>query len=191
MDALLMGVGLAFAFRSEAIAKYIHGNKALVWSVFLVLLAGMGDLTFRRRGYVFFDPFALAMLAMFYASFISLAIVYRGSSITAILRSNFLMRLGMYSYGLYMYHQMVSGLMHGYFRNASPAMNSTYGVMLTLISLPVTAVIAILSYHTFEAYFLRLGRRFKYDGGSNKNCTEVADWPVPDGPDGDSNPATR
>ena len=152
MDALLMGVGLAIAFRSEAIAKYIHGNKALLWSVFLVLLAGMGDMTFRRLGYVFFDPFAPAMLAMFYASFISLAIVYRGSRITAILRSSFLVRLGMYSYGLYMYHQMVSGLMHGYFRNAPPAMNSTYGAVLTLISLSVSAVIAILSYHTFEAY---------------------------------------
>lgn len=159
MDTLLTGVGLAFAFRSETMVRYFHDNKPLMWSVFTVLLMGMLLMTRKEIGRSDFEPFAIAM---FYASFISLALVYRGSSTTSILRSGLLVRLGMYSYGLYMYHQMVAGLIHGYFRNASPSMESIDGAVLTMISPVLTTFIAVLSYHTYEAYFLALGRRYKY-----------------------------
>lgn len=159
MDSLLIGVVLSFGFRSEAFTAHLVRNKLFLWITFLALLSLMGLMTFRRLGRDFLEPLGIAT---FYGVFISLAIIYRGKPVTAVLRSHFLTKLGMYSYGLYMYHQMISGLVHGYFRHAPPALDTAYGVTLTLLSLFLTAGVAFMSYHTLESYFLRLGKRFKY-----------------------------
>ena len=165
MDSLLIGVCLALAFRSESFVRSLDKNKELMWYLFIILLAVMGIMTYAKLGRRFLYPL---IIATFYASFISLALIHRGSKITAILRSTLLVRLGMYSYGLYMYHQMVSGLIHGYFRGTSPTITTRYGLQLTLVALIVTGLVSMASYHTYEAYFLKLGRRFKYDSGTLK-----------------------
>jgi peptidoglycan/LPS O-acetylase OafA/YrhL len=160
MDALLVGVILAAGFRSAAFVRLLSENKSLIWAVFLVLLLVMGVMTVRSVGHDFLDPSAIAI---FYGTFISLALVYREEKITSVLRSVFLVKLGMYSYGLYMYHQMVAGLVHGYFRGTSPSMETSYGVLLTFASLVATGLITWISFHTLEAFALSLGRRYKYD----------------------------
>lgn len=160
MDALLIGVILAFGFRSVTFVRVLSENKSFVWAVFLVLLLGMGVMTIRGVGRDFLDPTAIAV---FYAVLIVLALIYRDDKITAFLRCRPLVKLGAYSYGLYMYHQMVAGLIHGYFRGSEPSMESGYGVMLTAVSLLVTAAVAWVSFHTLESFALSLGRRYKYE----------------------------
>jgi peptidoglycan/LPS O-acetylase OafA/YrhL len=160
MDTLLIGVILAGGFRSENFVRLLSANKPLLWGVFLVLLYRMGLITFQGIELSFFD---FSVIAIFYASFITLVLLYRDTNLTAILRSKVLVRLGLYSYGLYMYHQMVAGLIHGYFRGSSPSMESGYSVILTILSLIVTVAIALISFHTYEAFALSIGRRYKYD----------------------------
>ena len=163
MDSLLIGVVLAFAFRSVAFVSFVDRNRQLVWTCFFILLFGMGLMTMQNIGRKFCEPF---VIAAFYAVLISLILLNRGSFVTAVFRTGFLVRLGMYSYGLYMYHQMVAGIIHGYFRGTAPSMATSYGVLLTFASLLITCVLAVASYHTYEAFFLSLGRQFKYDGGA-------------------------
>jgi len=133
--------------------------------VFSVLLFGMALMTWFAMGRYFLEPL---VIAMFYASFITLAILYRGTEVTAILRSNLLVKLGLYSYGIYMFHQMVAGLIHGYFRGGGPIAHTFYGIFLTVCSTVLTIALAVISYHTYETFFLKKGRRFKYDGSVEK-----------------------
>jgi peptidoglycan/LPS O-acetylase OafA/YrhL len=160
MDALLIGVGLALALRQGDVVAYARRNESFWWATFFALLAGMGSMTLHGIGHSSFEP---TVIALFYATFILLVLLNRGARITAGLRSTCLVRAGMYSYGMYMYHQMVAGLIHGYFRDAAPAMDTLYGAALTLISLLSTTLLAVISYHTVEKYFLRLGKSFRYD----------------------------
>lgn len=160
MDSLLIGVGLALAFRSESFVSYLNRSKKMVWCVFLILLIGMISITIGKAGHGFLDP---SIIAAFYAVFITIALIYRDSKITALLRSGVLVRLGLYSYGLYMFHQMVAGLIHGYFRSAAPSLTSAQGILLTVTSLIITGLLSCISYHTYEIFFLRMGRHFSYD----------------------------
>lgn len=160
MDSLLTGTFLSIIFRSEFAINILTQNKSTLWGIFVVLLLGIGVMTQHGIGRNFLDPSAIAF---FYAVFITLAILHRNEKITAILRSKILTKLGMYSYGIYMYHQMVSGILHGYFRGKPPSMETADGIVVTLASLILTIILAIISYHTFEAYFLAEGKRYSYE----------------------------
>ncbi len=165
MDSLLIGVILAAMFRSDRVVTILKDNRRTLWALFAVLLFGMGMMTLRSVGRSFLDPTAIAV---FYAVFIALALLHQGERVTAMLRSALFTRLGVYSYGLYMYHQMVAGLMHGYFLGESPQLVTTHGQIATFASLIVTLGLSIISHHTFEAYFINLGKRFRYDSHLSK-----------------------
>lgn len=160
MDSLLMGVLLAAIFRSEHALCTLNKNKSTLWGVFTILLFWMGGMTVRNLGQTFLEPTAIAL---FYTVFIALSLIYQGQRETVFLRLPILMRLGRYSYGLYMYHQMVAGLMHGYLRGDAPSLSTGYGAIVTLISIIVTIALAVISHHTIESYFLSLGRRYTYE----------------------------
>ena len=100
--------------------------------------------------------------------------LYQDSKITSVLRTTLMTRLGMYSYGLYMYHQMVAGLMHGMLRGAAPTMTTGSGILITLASLFITVGLSVISYHTFEMFFMKLGRRFHYEDGGSRKTHDMA-----------------
>ena len=158
MDALLIGVMLATAVRSPSWLAWLARNKSWLWGVFLGLLLVMGYITHKGLAQASLAPTAVAL---FYAALILMSLVHRNQPATAILRTPLLTRLGFYSYGLYMYHQMTSGLMHGVFRKGIPIMRDASDVVVTLASLLIALALAILSRHTLESYFLTLGRGTK------------------------------
>lgn len=159
MDTLLAGVGLAFAFRSARIVGYVDSRRHLLWLFFCVLMACMAAMTLKGTGRRFLEPCAIAM---FYASFVALAILCREKRVTAVLRSRLLVTLGVYAYGIYMYHEMIAGLVHGFFRGAAPSLDSGIGGVLTFLALVLTIVVSVVSYHGFESFFLARARRVPY-----------------------------
>ena len=173
MDSLFIGVVLAIMFRSDDILDLLDRHKKALSGIFVAMLFGMAALTLTRVDLSsnFLGPTALAI---FYASFIALAVLYQDSKITSVLRTTLMTRLGMYSYGLYMYHQMVAGLMHGMLRGAAPTMTTGSGILITLASLFITVGLSVISYHTFEMFFMKLGRRFHYEDGGSRKTHDMA-----------------
>jgi peptidoglycan/LPS O-acetylase OafA/YrhL len=163
MDSLLIGVMLGMLMQRPELARGLEEIKGTLVGVLAVLFIGMGAMTRSGAGHGFLDRSAIAT---FYAVFILVALLYRGSQVTAPLRSVVLTRLGMYSYGLYMYHQMVAGLMHGFFRGESPSIATIPGAWITFSALFLSIALAACSHHTLEAYFRAWGKKYSYEGVS-------------------------
>jgi peptidoglycan/LPS O-acetylase OafA/YrhL len=71
-----------------------------------------------------------------------------------------------------MFHQAVSGVLHGSLRHSAPQIRTLSDAGVTLFALFMTLLLAKLSYRFFESPFLRFGHRFQYlpklgqDGGA-------------------------
>lgn len=76
--------------------------------------------------------------------------------------SNIMSRLGVYTYGLYVYHTLVIILLVKIFAAKHIALtHPLYAIAFTLLSLLLTIGCSIASYHLFEKPFLRLKKKFR------------------------------
>lgn len=158
MDSLLMGVLLAFAYATEKYNKWIMLNKNKMYALFGLLLSGFFLMHFKRLG-----PLTGTWLAFTYAFLILIAVFFKENRISAFLRNQWLGRLGTISYGVYIFHQLVSGLLHQLILNQSPQITSFYAFLVTVLSFVITIIISVLSSHYYETPILKLGHKFKYD----------------------------
>jgi peptidoglycan/LPS O-acetylase OafA/YrhL len=69
---------------------------------------------------------------------------------------------GRYSYGIYMFHQPMSGLLHGIIRGSEPGIKSLDDAGVTLLAFVSTLVLAVISYYCMERPILSFGHRFIY-----------------------------
>jgi peptidoglycan/LPS O-acetylase OafA/YrhL len=158
-DALLSGVLLALLVRSARFMEMCRRHRRLVYLVFSFLLAGVAAITVFRIGYGAFTPFWLALL---YATLILLSVAHPGSRLNLVLSNRVLVWFGTLSYGIYMYHQGVSGILHGLILRRAPVLDSASGVAVTLSALVVTMLVAALSFRFIEQPILSWGHRSRY-----------------------------
>jgi len=87
MDSLLVGVLLAAVLQLGGIeaVRITSRYRAMLWVVFVVLLLGMKIVTPQEVGKSFLEP---TVVALFYSACIALVLVYRGSRVTALLRTD-------------------------------------------------------------------------------------------------------
>lgn len=75
--------------------------------------------------------------------------------------NNVLSRLGLYTYGLYLFHTLVINLLRQVFLMKNWDYNTTGGAIIFIIaSIVLTLFFSILSYHFFEKPFLKLKKYF-------------------------------
>jgi peptidoglycan/LPS O-acetylase OafA/YrhL len=66
-----------------------------------------------------------------------------------------------------MYHQAISGLIHGLLGDGVPSVDTLAGCARTLLALVLTLIVAAVSFRWFERPLLELGHRFKYQDTVN------------------------
>jgi peptidoglycan/LPS O-acetylase OafA/YrhL len=158
-DSLLTGALLAVLVRDHRILDILRANISILYATFIGFLGGAAILTLRP------DAFGAAYhtwLACLYGVFLLLAVVEPDTLIARILRNPALEWLGIMSYGLYMFHEALSGIVHGLLGNGIPSLNSAFGCTLTLISFILTIIVTTASFRFFERPFLKWGHRFRY-----------------------------
>jgi peptidoglycan/LPS O-acetylase OafA/YrhL len=170
-DSLLTGALLAILVRWKPFLTAVEDHRGAVLAVFLMLLAGTGVMSFRPDP---FGAFANFWLAALYGVFVLMAFTDSQPVLGRILQSPPLVWFGKLSYGIYMFHEAVSGLVHGFLFHEPPRIRSLMDIWATLLAFFITIGLAMLSYHFFEMPFLKLGRRFHYESPPNG----------PDGPGG-------
>lgn len=75
---------------------------------------------------------------------------------------NILSRLGVYTYGLYVYHTIIINLLLQLTPKAGVDIDTAVGaIVFTLLSLVFSIAISIASYHLFERHFLKLKKFFR------------------------------
>lgn len=174
MDALLLGVLVTLIVRSPrflAVARrwrYLLDASMLLAGYLIAvrhpalswwpLHDGLGRVTDGP-----FPPLKHTVLAWMYAVFILRIFLYERSSVSALLRNRALGWFGMISYGLYMYHQAVNGVLHAYFFEDEPRIVSIAQLGLSVAVMATAIGLAFLSYRYFETPIRNLGRRARYD----------------------------
>lgn len=154
-DTLLTGSLLACGVRSQRFMTFAACNRRIIVGVVLGLSAG---LLLTDPFDPLLGPFVFFLTALFYAGLILLASLYDVS----LLRNRALVGLGIISYGVYLFHQTVSGLVHGLTGKPVPVMASGTDVVATLLALVLTVVLATLSYYFLEKPIIDYGHRFRY-----------------------------
>jgi peptidoglycan/LPS O-acetylase OafA/YrhL len=158
-DSLFAGACLAILVRSLKFTQIATRHKRWILAAFLVLLAGAVVITIRRSTTQGTKHLWLAGLYFF---LILIAVTDDKSRIARFFRSAWLVWLGTLSYGIYMFHETISGLLHGWLRGGKPKMETWADVSVTVLALGVTFALAVLSHRFFEQPILKIGHRFRY-----------------------------
>jgi peptidoglycan/LPS O-acetylase OafA/YrhL len=106
----------------------------------------------------------LFLFGLFYAALILLSLADRGSLPARLFRSRWLVYTGRISYGIYLFHQMINGIVHDIFFKRPPSLDNLPAILATLFALLLTFVVAQGTYHAFEKRFIAMGHRFAYSG---------------------------
>lgn len=161
LDALLSGASLALLVRSPVFMDLLRRHMILLISVWLALLTGAAVITLYPGG---FGAFRNLWLAFLYATFVLLAYADGLSPLTALLRSRILVWFGQLSYGIYLIHDAMLGLMFGLLKGRPPGLVEASDGLITGGALLLSLLLASLSFRYFETPFLRMGHRAKYNG---------------------------
>jgi peptidoglycan/LPS O-acetylase OafA/YrhL len=163
-DSLLLGVLAAAAIRSERAREILKRNPSAVCGV-LVFLGG-GLFWFTKYAA---DPYGVGMLtlgytwlALFYAFLLIYAVSYRGSWLSAVLRTPHLMSLGSIAYGVYLFHEFFRNVLLGTIGSSKPVSSSGWGLVVSFAALALTIRICRASWSFLEEPLLRYGRVERY-----------------------------
>jgi peptidoglycan/LPS O-acetylase OafA/YrhL len=173
-DNLLFGCCLCALLRTPSRQRIL----SLAPRVFLVCTSALAVISYFCRGllwqHTFLVPsFGFTLIPIAFAALIAMAI--RPGSQTQRLFTNRTLRFfGKYSYGIYILHYSVYEALTGPIRHYvdshlhSKALAILVGAVVVMV---VTIPLAVLSYHFYEAPFLRLKRYFSYNQQSSTPST--------------------
>lgn len=160
-DCLLLGALVAYWIRTPGFhgsaPRFRHGLAALL----CILLVGAGWMSFGGRASLG-GPLTHVWLAFLYAALLLLVLVHPEGIVARALRLSVLRWLGTVSYGVYIFHQAVSGLVHGFLRGGAPRIASWNDLGVTLLALALTLLLAQASYRGFERRIVAYGHGFRY-----------------------------
>ena len=163
-DSLLGGAWLALAVRGR-LRAYVFRFAPWFFALSMACCVAIGW----RSGFDWatswdINTYGYSVIAIGSISLIAMSL--RPESFTAsAMRVGFLRFLGKYSYGIYVYHQVIRVPLERYFRAfLESQIHSKVLLHLTdlIICLLIIIPIAVLSYHLYEAPFLKLKKYFSY-----------------------------
>lgn len=162
-DLLFVGVLGAYARRTPALWQRLQADdrrvlKALTFAgLAAVPLLAIADNSFGVRS---FDVVGRLAVAIALTGLVVLMV--SGSPEGARFRAPMLCFLGRISYGLYLIHQPIAGILHGALLGDRPDIGTVPQIAVTLVALAASIAIAHLSWTCFEAPLVRLGHSWRY-----------------------------
>jgi peptidoglycan/LPS O-acetylase OafA/YrhL len=176
LDGLFAGALLALLIRSR------FREQALAWGPRIAVAMGVFWVGMLVRGGALpaigdplFGTCAPTLLALTFAGVVA-SVLRAGSVASRVFAVWPLRQLGTYSYGLYIYHYSIHNLIDGpiwSFVSDRTASKVLPIVASGTISLALSLVIAVASFHWFERPILRLKNRFPANGGEPKLRREL------------------
>ncbi len=156
---LLFGAGLAIIVRRDRFLDIARQHRRFLFAMFFTLLAGTALMTIN---YSLFVPFNRPWLAGMYSIFLLLSLIDENGVLSRILKQPLLVWFGTISYGIYMFHQAVSGLLYGLLRSRAPIIENLSDAAVTGLAFLITVLLSAVSYRFFEQPILKFGHRFRY-----------------------------
>ncbi len=162
-DGLLCGAILAVLIRSAALQDLVRSSRWIVVAAFAGLTALVvvnGGLNYHTRSMTLF---VYPLLAVFFSG-ILLRTLQPGTLFHGIGDWRVLRFFGKYSYGMYIYHQLLSPFTVRYLGILQRQMHSVVlgGLAYVALALAGTTAVSVLSFQLYESKFLKLKSRFPY-----------------------------
>ncbi len=159
-DALLMGLFTAFLVRSSTTAHRLYKNKQWLYGAFaaILLLIGLGGLSIVPINYYL----GSTINTLLFTVMMILVCIDKESWLVKFFSSNLLQGFGRYSFGIYIYHKLVMGMIFYAVAGHPPAISNTKDLLVSLLGILCTCTIAVISFHAFEKRIVAWGHRFKY-----------------------------
>jgi len=154
-DTLFLGVLLAI-FQDKGISKFnMYFSKWYVKFLIFCLLFGL---------YFFNNSINHLLISFVFFVFLNFIIGLNSSSVLIrMLTPKWILFLGKYSFFIYLFHQIVNGILFVIFQGSrNPNLDSLESYTIGFFSLIVTFSMAHLSYLYFESKFISYGYRYKY-----------------------------
>jgi peptidoglycan/LPS O-acetylase OafA/YrhL len=167
-DSLLLGVLAAYLMRKERLRRSVAENLPGLYAIVVLLFGGAAILSRRGPGVGPGTSYEMSYvghswLALLYLALLILAVTESRGPVSALTRSGMLRRLGQISYGVYLIHQLVSGMAHGLILSQRPKLENVADAAVTAFALTATLGLAVLSWRYFESPIFLWGHGFKYD----------------------------
>jgi len=167
-DALLLGVLAAVLLRDDRWRERIRNASVTFYISIPVLLLGLGVLTLRA-----WNPAASLLktvgytwVALFYVTILLFVLTRPESRLNRILRMKWLCWLGTLAYGIYLFHTGVQYLLFGLIWGRGATINNIPTFMVTVAAVPLTLLLAMLSWKYIEQPLIRVGRRSDFEFGA-------------------------
>lgn len=170
MDTLMFGVLGAWIVRNPKAlekARQMRGTLDAVAIALAVLIAMgaftyLGDLIESQTLAIFVRTLRYSALAAFFGIVVLRIFLVEEGPYRRALRNPALVHIGMISYAMYMYHQAVNGLLHGYVYHQEPRVETLPQFGLALCVLAIAYTLSRLSMAYMERPIRRLGQKVKY-----------------------------
>ncbi len=173
-DAIMYGVALALILRNKmafSIAVQFRRLLDIIGLLFLYLILTNWTFTWWTGASGAIFPLKQSMMALMWAIVILRIYTYQQNIFNAIWRNKVLAKIGLVSYGLYMYHQAINGLIHGIFFNQEPTISTSLHLLAAIAVLTISATLAIFSYFYFEKPIQQYGKEIISKLSRNKPHT--------------------
>jgi peptidoglycan/LPS O-acetylase OafA/YrhL len=139
--------------------KTLYGTIGVLATGVLIL----GPYSFRSGTPATYFPssYGLTLIALLYTCVLLAAVTEKRGLISLLTRNQLLGKVGVISYGIYLLHLPVQGLLFWFLPGAEPT-GSRVHFLITLVALLLTVALASVSWVYFEKRIVDWGHSFKY-----------------------------
>lgn len=161
IDGACFGVLATLATRSKSIHYYFNRYRFYVWTVIFLLFAIAESFSVigQGPGSLGADVYTHLALSLASSATIVMLIAKPTSVVNLILRSKPLVSLGTISYGVYLIHLPVMGLVHAISGRTNVKIDSWSTAAISSIGLVLAILLSILSWRYFESPLIKYSHR--------------------------------
>jgi len=160
-EGLLVGILVAFYYRKPAVRAWLKGHPLWLMTALGILLAGLAWLIMDRQQLhsPFMMEFGYSYLPLVAAAVLLVALSVDWPVVKRVFVNSALVELGVISYGVYLLHQPVHGLVSLAMLGQRQQLHAPRDLIVALASFALTVAIASLSWRYIEKPVIDLAHR--------------------------------
>jgi peptidoglycan/LPS O-acetylase OafA/YrhL len=174
MDTIMWGVLIACAVRHEGVMAYLARFRSAINVLIVVLAVAIGANLFSylstpllvKAGYhsygLFVSTLRYSALAMMYGLLVLRLHLPGATFYRSAMEARWLGHVGVLSYAVYMYHQIINSVVHRLVHDSQPHIAGWHEAYLPVIVLGLTFIAAEMSFRLMERPVLNRARRATY-----------------------------